>query len=375
MELIGPFVSLYILLISTSIASKLPGLLSRDICDTMLLTDLTPVCTCTKKPIFDSLETLCGNIEEAATCLQKEITNTTTRISSFAQLSFDKNNFVSSMTYLCGIKKELGDISECSDNDGVLKCEADFISDLNKTDFSQQQTCRAVDKLSDCFWEEFKSVHLCPERGKILYTGLAEAYLPGICSKFDDWSKGKSCQEFYPKIPTPYDKCVQSVLAKTNCIAHERKGSLHHEDRYWETGFEQQRFIEFSKLTCLIEEERDRQCARDHENNCGAVFNAELNKHTTTIKLNDTDILMSEFCSGLENYLDCVAVALKDCPIEVTNLNYLTCGVMHSSCRCPVDLAKEKMARLKSSSSMNRVHYTCILMLFLCFLHYLHAYL
>ena len=39
---------------------------------------------------------------------------------------------------------ELGSKASCVDNHRVAKCEADFINDLNKTDFDQEQTCEYV---------------------------------------------------------------------------------------------------------------------------------------------------------------------------------------------------------------------------------------
>lgn len=353
-----------ILLVSVSTANNLPGLLSRRLCEATPLTDVGPVCNCVNLTYFDSLESLCRSLNEASECLEQ--IHGTIKGHDIFGYSFDKDRFLSNMNYLCDLAKEFDDTSECGDNDAVLECETEFINHLsNMTEVLQEEACSMTDKLSDCYWKNLKGVRLCPERAKILYAKLAEAYLPSVCTKFDDETRGAECQRFYPKIPTPYSECVESVLEKANCLVRDRKVSQHHEDIYWETGFDVNRYIEFSKLTCLIEEERDRECYSNNEarRNCTREFDSISSTQIRMIKNGDT-VPEEDICSALEYFTACVEVALKDCPIEVTNLNSLICANMPQSCHCPVRLAEERTARSTGDSMALRPEILLILFMF-----------
>ena len=48
----------------------------------------------------------------------------------------------------------------------------------------------------------------------------------------------------------------EQVESKARCLEKERNNSLHHEDLYWETGFELSRYTFFSKYICSIENGR-----------------------------------------------------------------------------------------------------------------------
>lgn len=345
-------------ILMTSATNYLPGLLSRRICEVTLQPDITPICNCVRQTHFDNLESLCRSLDAASDCIEQEVRKAPGQ-SPFLGYIFHINNFRSSMKYLCTVNKELTDTSECADNDGVLDCEKKFIKDLNRTQIHQEEACMITDKLSDCYWEKLGTVHVCPYRGKILYSQLAEAYLPRVCTKFDGESKGKDCQTFYPKILTPYSICVESVLEKADCLDRERKTSLHHEDIYWETGFDLDKFIDYTKLTCLIENERDRECYKTHSEArkaCGGTFDSTFDTHISQIK-NGSLVPEEEICSALEAYTECVVVAFQDCPIEATNLNSFICASMPRSCHCPVNLAQENLARSTSELPNIRTHY------------------